>query len=75
MVKADYKNGILTLTLPKVQEAQRRVVKIHLGESSGAIPGAEISPALEAVSEGVKELAPDLSPPEPPPAPKPAPKS
>lgn len=75
LVEADYKNGILTLTLPKVQEAQRRVVRINFGESSGAIPGAEASPALETLSEGVKQHAPDVSHPEPTPAPEPAPKS
>ena len=33
-VKADFNNGILTLTLPKVTEARRTVVKLNLGESS-----------------------------------------
>lgn len=74
-VEADYKNGILTLRLPKVQEAQRRVVRINFGESSGAIPGAEVSPTLEAVSEGVKQHAPDVSHTEPTPASEPAPAS
>jgi HSP20 family protein len=31
-VQADYKDGILTLTLPKVTEARNAVVKINLGE-------------------------------------------
>jgi HSP20 family protein len=29
-VKADYKNGILTLTLPKAEEARNKVVKVNL---------------------------------------------
>jgi HSP20 family protein len=33
-VKADFNNGILTLTLPKVTEARRTVVKLNLGDSS-----------------------------------------
>ncbi|MBD2435792.1 Hsp20/alpha crystallin family protein [Nostoc sp. FACHB-110] len=31
-VKAEFKDGILTLTLPKVEEVRNRVVKINLGE-------------------------------------------
>lgn len=34
-VQADFQNGVLTLTLPKVEEAQRRVVRLNLGESQG----------------------------------------
>lgn len=33
-VQANFKDGVLTLTLPKVEEAQRRVVRINLGESN-----------------------------------------
>ncbi|NJL22488.1 MAG: Hsp20/alpha crystallin family protein [Leptolyngbyaceae cyanobacterium SM1_3_5] len=33
-VKADYKDGILTLTLPKVTEARNTVVKVNLAELS-----------------------------------------
>ncbi|MBD2195319.1 MULTISPECIES: Hsp20/alpha crystallin family protein [Calothrix] len=43
-VQAEFKNGILTLTLPKVEEVKKKVVKINLGESQGAIAPAE-SPA------------------------------
>lgn len=49
-VQAEFKNGILTLTLPKVEEAQRRVVKINLGDNQ-AIAGTDSSTALEAKSE------------------------
>lgn len=37
-VKADFKDGILTLTLPKVTEARRTVVKLSLGDSTSPKP-------------------------------------
>lgn len=43
-VQADFKDGILTLTLPKVTEARNRVVKINLGSSVDAAS----TPVLEA---------------------------
>ncbi|NMG06628.1 Hsp20/alpha crystallin family protein [Brasilonema sp. UFV-L1] len=43
-VQADYHDGILTLTLPKVEEVRNRVVKINLGELSSSTS----SQALEA---------------------------
>jgi HSP20 family protein len=46
-VQADFKNGVLTLTLPKLEAPQRQVVKINLGENS-AMSGAENSATLEA---------------------------
>lgn len=42
-VKADFTNGILTLTLPKVEAAKKRVVKLNLAEQPAA--------AIEASSE------------------------
>lgn len=42
-VTADYQNGILTLTLPKVEEVKNKVFKINLG--------GENQPSLEAESE------------------------
>jgi len=36
-VNAEFKNGILTLTLPKVTEARRTVVKLNLGEDPAPI--------------------------------------
>ncbi|MEP0858066.1 Hsp20/alpha crystallin family protein [Trichocoleus sp. DQ-U1] len=58
-VQADFQNGVLTLTLPKVEEAQRRVVRLNLGESQGVgsdampkeIAGATASTTVEANSE------------------------
>ncbi len=43
-VQADFTDGILTLTLPKVQEARNKVVKINLGQTAAATT----SPTLEA---------------------------
>ncbi|PIG94222.1 Hsp20/alpha crystallin family protein [Gloeocapsopsis sp. IPPAS B-1203] len=37
-VQADFKNGILTLTLPKVTEARRKVVKVNIADTSAATP-------------------------------------
>jgi HSP20 family protein len=42
-VQAECKDGILTLTLPKVAEARNKVVKINLAE----IAGASTNPALK----------------------------
>lgn len=46
-VKADFKNGILTLTLPKVTEARRTVVKLNLGDTTSASPQTNNQPAVE----------------------------
>jgi len=54
-VQAEFKNGILTLTLPKVEEARRRVVKIDLGHSQNAIPSAESATTVDVSSEQVPD--------------------
>jgi HSP20 family protein len=46
-VQADYKDGILMLTLPKVTEARNKVVKINLAQ----IAGASTNPALEQANQ------------------------
>lgn len=46
-VQAEYKDGILTLTLPKVAKARNKVVKINLGE----IAGTPATPALEQANQ------------------------
>ncbi|MEG4940066.1 Hsp20/alpha crystallin family protein [Microcoleus sp. F4-D5] len=46
-VQAECKDGILTLTLPKVQEARNKVVKINLAE----IAGTPANPALEQANQ------------------------
>lgn len=55
-VQADFSNGLLTLTLPKVVEARNKVVKINLGELKGAsapeiAPAAEVAPAVNTNEE------------------------
>jgi HSP20 family protein len=45
-VQADYRDGILTLTLPKVEAVRNRVVKINLGE----LPSSGESKTIEAGS-------------------------
>ncbi len=40
-VKADLKDGILTLTLPKLQAEQNKVFKVNLGQSQGATASIE----------------------------------
>ncbi len=57
-VKADFNDGILTLTLPKLEDERRKVVRINLGEEptanletgnghsgSGEAQNAEVKPA------------------------------
>jgi HSP20 family protein len=46
-VQAEYKDGILTLTLPKVTEARNKVVKINLAQ----IAEASTNPALEQANQ------------------------
>ncbi|MEP6523556.1 Hsp20/alpha crystallin family protein [Microcoleus vaginatus DQ-U2] len=46
-VQAECKDGILTLTLPKVTEARNKVVKINLAE----IAGTPATPALEQANQ------------------------
>jgi len=46
-VQAECKDGILTLTLPKVTEARNKVVKINLAE----IAGPSANPALEQANQ------------------------
>src|SRR4028119_825822 len=46
-VQAEYKDGILMLTLPKVTEARNKVVKINLAE----IAGTPATPALEQANQ------------------------
>ncbi|BAZ70289.1 MAG: Hsp20/alpha crystallin family protein [Pelatocladus maniniholoensis HA4357-MV3] len=45
-VQAEYKNGILTLTLPKVTEARQKVVKINLADNTTE-PVAKVAPTEE----------------------------
>lgn len=47
-VQAEYKDGILHLTLPKTPEAKNLVVKINLGETGPAIAEDEPAPQTNA---------------------------
>ncbi len=42
-VKADLNDGILTLTLPKMEEEQDRVFKVNLGQFQPAQPSVEVA--------------------------------
>lgn len=44
-VQADYKDGILNLTLPKVTEARNKVVKLNLAELNQSAESAEAADA------------------------------
>ncbi len=39
-VKAEFKNGILILTMPKAEEAKNKVVKINLADDKTALPNS-----------------------------------
>lgn len=45
-VQAEFKDGILTLTLPKVTEARHKVVKVELADNTAATPVTK-APAAE----------------------------
>jgi HSP20 family protein len=47
---AEFKNGILTLTLPKVTEARRTVVKLNLADSSNGAKELNAQAATETSS-------------------------
>jgi len=46
-VQAEFKDGILTLTLPKVTEARQKVVKLNLAEQTAATTEAKVEPSAE----------------------------
>jgi HSP20 family protein len=55
-VQAEFKDGILTLTLPKVTEARRTVVKVNLADTTAATPEVT-EPAAEANHTEATEAA------------------
>ncbi|PSB29201.1 Hsp20/alpha crystallin family protein [Chlorogloea sp. CCALA 695] len=55
-VQAEFKDGILKLTLPKAQEARHKVVKVNLGEEK-----QETLPSLETDNQNVSHQNPSLS--------------
>lgn len=50
-VQAEFKNGILTLTLPKAEEARQKLVRINLANGQGALTGSDSGQTVE-VSTG-----------------------
>ena len=46
-VQAEFKDGILTLTLPKVTEERRKVVKVNLADTTAATPEVKGESAAE----------------------------
>ena len=46
-IKADYQNGVLTLTVPKREEAKPKQIKVNVGVSAGM-------PAVAAAAAGAK---------------------
>lgn len=47
-VQAEFKNGILTLTLPKVAEVRRQVVKVNLADNTAATTESTHKPSESA---------------------------
>ncbi len=50
-VQADFKNGILTLTMPKAEEAKNKVVKINLADGKTALSGSDANKTVQVSSE------------------------
>jgi len=48
-VYAEFQNGVLKLTLPKVEQARRQVVKVNLGELAGSASTATLNTASETI--------------------------
>lgn len=51
-VHADFQNGILTLTLPKIAQARRHIVKVNLGESADSNSTATLEANYETLQNG-----------------------
>jgi Hsp20/alpha crystallin family protein len=46
-IKADYQNGVLTLTIPNLEEAKPKQINVNVGVSAG-------TPAVAAATAGSK---------------------
>jgi HSP20 family protein len=54
-IKADYQNGVLTLNVPKREEAKPKQIKVTVGTPNGTSAGASTgSPAVTASAAGAK---------------------
>ena len=50
-IKADYQDGVLSLSVPKREEAKPKQIKVSVGTSAGASTG---TPAVAAAAAGAK---------------------
>lgn len=57
-VQAEFKDGILILTLPKITEARRQVVKVNLADHIVATPEINTAPADANQSQETQPTAP-----------------
>ncbi|MFE1747458.1 Hsp20/alpha crystallin family protein [Coleofasciculus sp. H7-2] len=55
--KAEFKDGILTLTLPKVTQARRTVVKLNLADTTSATPEVTDAPVADAKNPEATQVA------------------
>src|ERR1700722_18458034 len=54
-IKADYQNGVLTLNVPKREEAKPKQIKVTVGTSTGtSTASSTASPAAAAATAGAK---------------------
>src|SRR6201986_2388498 len=51
-IKADYQNGVLTLNVPKREEAKPKQIKVSVGASAGSLNNGNAGPAGTAGSAG-----------------------
>lgn len=51
-VHANFQNGVLTLTLPKIAQARRHVVKVNLGESDDSASTATLEANYQTLQNG-----------------------
>lgn len=46
-VKAEFKNGVLTLILPKLENAKYKVVKLNLADENATLPSSDLPKILD----------------------------
>lgn len=51
-IRTEFQNGILTLTLPKIEQERRRVVKVNINEVGDAASTATLEAASETMPNG-----------------------
>ena len=60
-VKGDYKDGILTLELPKAEDEKNKVTKVNLGSGSNKTINASAEQSNESQSENGSQSDPEAS--------------